>query len=215
MRFFCILALLFTLLFSMACAPIRTIQKDVVDVTSEAAASKYYGMEDYGLKIEIPESLGLIKAQEIDDGEIRYYQFIEKKYGGVFYIALYNNYCDINRVNTKYRWSYLKGCKNQEKQNFVNKYGNKFDFDYYVYSSRAIYFDKGSFISPTLITSTSVKPKEQVECARSKSLAYAYLYHKNYYIIKLSFSDPAKQFDYYNELLAMLVNAVSYPSKDN
>lgn len=211
MKLLAILTILSTTFLSVACTPTPTIQ--MTDVTSEAAASTYFGMDDYGLTINIPESLELIQAQQIGGGATRYYQFIEKKHGGVFKISLYKNYCNINKINSKYTWGYLKGCKNQEKESFVKEYGKKIDFAYHVYSSQAIYFNEGSFISPTLVFSTSTKPKNQTDYAKSKSLAYAYRYDKSYYIIELGFSAPLKQFKYNNELLAELMKAINYPPK--
>ena len=212
MKPFYILLIFLTMLLSVACTPTAPIQiPDLVDITSEAAASTYFGMEDYGLKISIPESLGLIEAQQIDGGETRHYQFVEKQHGGVFNITLYKNYCNINKISSKYVWGHIRGCQEQEKEHLMKEYGNQIDFDYHVYSSRAIYFKEGSFVSPTLVFSTSTKPKNESDYAKSKSLAYGYRYDKNYYIIELGFSAPIEQFKYNNELLAKLVNAVNYP----
>lgn len=181
-----------------------------VDFAPYVVNSGTMGMEEYGVTIKLPENLSLVEAWEFDLDGARIYKFYEKESGSIFRITTYKNYCNINDIDLLYVWGYLKGCKETEKKNISSIYGKNVEFDYHVYSSQAIYFKKGSFISPTIVFGTKSKPLNGTDYDKTKSLAYAYRFNDSYYILELGFSASPDQFEQNNELLAKLIKSVVY-----
>ena len=216
MRYLSGLFFLIALLTVSACAQVSSepLTLEKTEVTSNIVGLRNIGLEDFGLEIDLPPNLGILEAWDYDSGDVRIYEFLEKETNSLFHITTYKNYCNLNDIDKFYVWGHLKGCMNYEKRTLVDRYGENIDFDYHVYSAQAVYFKRGSFISPTIIYGTKYKPRDKSKYLRSKALAYAYLLGDAYYVVEYSFSSPEDDFSHNNKVLATLIKSVIYPQKE-
>ena len=118
-------------------------------------------------------------------------------------------------IDPLYAWGHLKGCVAASMKHLKMKYKEATDCSHHVYSSQAIYFKPGSFITPTLVFDKKLKFEKCATKLSFKSLGYAYRYNNAYYLIEIGYITNEDDYEYNATLCSNIIDSVVYPRKGN
>lgn len=167
--------------------------------------------ENYGIRFTAPINTKLIDVSENDkENELRI-AFIGTEIDGLFFISLYKNYCNLNDIDSRYTWGHLKGCLATHMRSIKSGNKNIIESSHHVYAAQAIYFNSGSFITPTTVFDTKFTYKIDAQKFRFKSLGYAYKFNDSYYLIEIAYNTSEVDYDFNTNLFSKFIKSIDYP----